>query len=292
MRGAEGQLLARRWLLLMVILAAVVIVCRQNLRPPKTPSYYAFGRGPTVVLVHGLGSEMQHWLPTARLLARHHRVVLVELPGHGLAPMPTPFSLEQAAASLDDAIRDATDDPVILVGHSVGGLVAAQEALNQPDRVRGLVLVETSLKSQASPEMRELMLARLEHDYDKVLHEFYLGFGRDSLQGERLYSEVARMEPMMVKSWIRLALFADLAGQMRKLMPPLLAVFSPYSWEPKDTWPQVSRALGYDGVRRLQQVRIENAGHFLMLDQPEALADEIAKFVIGAQNNVVSTLAP
>ena len=227
--------MARRLLLLLVILTAVVIVCRQNLRPPRTPSYYAFGHGPTVVMVHGLGSQMQHWLPTARLLARHHRVVLVELPGHGLSPMPTPFSLEQAAATLDDAIRDASDGPVVLVGHSLGGLVAAEEALLHPDRVRGLVLIETALRSQVPPGVRDVMMARLDHDYDKLLHESYLDFGRDSLQGERLYSEAARMDPVMVKSWIRLALYADLAGQMRKLLPPMLRN-GIYNWIARNRW--------------------------------------------------------
>jgi len=278
--------LARRWLLLLVVLLAVVIVCRQSLRPPRTPSYYAFGRGPTVVLVHGLGSQMQHWLPTARLLARHHRVVLVELPGHGLAPMPTPFTLEQAAMALDGAIRDATDGPVTLVGHSLGGLVAAQEALDHPERVRGLVLIETALKPQVPLATRDLLMSRLEHDYDRLLHEAYLSFGRDSLQGERLYAEVAAMDPAIVKPWIRLAWFADLSSQMRKLQPLLLAVLAPRSWEPNEKWSDVARALGYDGVPHVQPIRLEGCGHFVMLDRPEALADLIARLVLTGPGNV------
>ncbi len=280
--------MARRWLLLLIVLAAVVIVGRQSLRPARTPSYYAFGRGPTVVLVHGLGSQMQHWLPTARILARHHRVVLVELPGHDLAPMPKPFSLEQAAAALDQSIRDATDGPVTLVGHSLGGLVAAQEALDHPERVRGLVLVETALKPQVPMGARDLMLARIDHDYDRLIHEAYVGFGRDSLQGERLYAEVARMDPAMVKPWIRLALFADLSTQMRKLQPLLLAVLAPPSWEAKETWPQVARELGYEGVPRVQPVRLEHCGHFVMLDQPQALAELIARFVLASGQGTVA----
>jgi pimeloyl-ACP methyl ester carboxylesterase len=265
-------------LLLLVLVVVVVLVGRHGFRPPAAPTYYAFGRGPEIVLLHGLGSQIQHWLPTARILARNHRVILVELPGHGLSPMPTPFTLEQAAARLDLAMRDATHGPVILVGHSLGGLVAAQEALAHPERVRGLVLIETALKPQVPEALRAQLLARLDHDYDRFLHESYVSFGRDSLQGEALYAEVARMDPEMVKSWIRLAWLADLSGQMRKLQSRLLAVFATHSWEPTESWTDAARALGYDHVPRLQPARLEGCGHFLMLDRPEAVADLIRRF--------------
>lgn len=271
--------MSRRLLLLLIVVAAAVVLGRHGARPPAAPTYYAFGRGPEIVLVHGLGSQIQHWLPTARLLARNHRVILVELPGHGSAPMPWPFSLGQASAALDRAIRDATDRPVILVGHSLGGLVAAQEALEHPERVRGLVLIETALKPQAPAPVRDQFLARLDQDYQAILHDAYVGFGRDSIQGEALYAEAAALDPESVKPWIRLAMIADLSGQMRKLQTRLLAVFAPRSWEPKETWGQVARALGYDGVPHLQPVRLDGCGHFMMLDRPDALADLIERFV-------------
>src|SRR5439155_19261494 len=94
----------------------------------------AFGRGPTIVLVHGLGTRPEHWLSTARILARRHRVVMVELPGHGDRELGT-FSLDVATEALDLAIQSADTRSVVLVGHSVGGLVATNEALMHPDRV-------------------------------------------------------------------------------------------------------------------------------------------------------------
>jgi pimeloyl-ACP methyl ester carboxylesterase len=166
----------------------------------------------------------------------------------------------------------------VLVGHSLGGLVAAQEALDHPDRLRGLVLIETALRPQVPGELRPQILARLDHDYDRFLHEAYLGFGRDSLQGEALYAEAGHVSPEVMKSWIRLALFADLAGQMRKLQTRLLAVLAPHSWEPQESWSDVARALGYDLVPHVQPVRLEGCGHFVMLDRPQALAQLIARF--------------
>jgi pimeloyl-ACP methyl ester carboxylesterase len=178
---------------------------------------------------------------------------------------------------------------VILVGRSVGGLKSPRRKRCSIDRVR--TRADRDRAQAEMPRSARGDAARLDHGFGRLIHEAYLSFGRDSAQGERLYGEIARMDPLMVKSWIRLALYADLAGQMRKLLPPMLAVLAPNSWDAKESWPQVARTLGYEGVPRVEPVRIENAGHFLMLDQPQALAEYIAKFVIGsAQNNVVSTL--
>src|SRR5262245_8710749 len=92
-----------RLLILTAILA--VFAATRSVAPPPPSASAAFGQGPTVVLVHGLGSRDEHWLPVARLLARDHRVVMVDLPGHGASPMPDPFSLERAATALDLALE-------------------------------------------------------------------------------------------------------------------------------------------------------------------------------------------
>ena len=91
----------RRLALLAGFSAFVLFVLRAApTPPPSSAAVGSLGRGPTVVLVHGLGSDANHWLPVARDLARDHRVVLIELPGHGLAPMARPFTLEQAMQNL------------------------------------------------------------------------------------------------------------------------------------------------------------------------------------------------
>ena len=257
---------------------ALTIVCAHAIAPPPPPTPCAFGRGAPIVLLPGLGSSSEDWLPTARRLARHHRVVLMDLPGHGESDMPEPFSLGRAVAALDRALADLPDGPPILVAHSLGGLVATAEAVGHPQRIRGLVLVETALRPQLPPGQRAEWLERLDRHYDGVVHDAYLGFGRDPKQGEMLYRRVAALDPRMVKRWIRLAWATDLSEQAARVQVPVLAVLAERSWAADEPWAAVAQALGYSEMRQLRATRIADCGHFVMLDHPAELASLIEGF--------------
>lgn len=257
---------------------AVALIGANGAGPSPPLVHRAFGHGPTVVLVHGLGSRASDWLPTARRLAKHHRVVLVDLPGHGESAMPAPFSLGNASRGLARALDGEAGEPFLLVGHSLGGLVAAAAALEHPARLRGLVLVETALRPQVDAADRAALLQALDRDYDGLLHAAYLDFGRDSAQGEALYAEVARLDPATVKPWIRLAWTADLSRQAARLRVPVLAVLAPRSWGAGEPWSAAATALGYARVPHLRAVRLDGCGHFVMLDRPAELARLIERF--------------
>ena len=289
---ARLQPMPRRLAILLFAFAAVALLAlRAPVAPRRTTALGAFGRGPTVVLVHGLGSSASHWLPVARDLARDHRVVLVELPGHGLAPMPGELSLEDAARELDLAILSECDGPVVLVGHSVGGLVAVAEALRDPDRVRALVLVETVLRPQLdSPACAEL-IAALDRDYRGTLRESYMAFGRDSAQGAALFAEALNLDPAAMKTWIRLAITTDLSRRVAALRAPLLVVLSSRSWPDGETWRTCADTLGYAAVPGATPVRIERTGHFVMLDRAPLLADVIRRFEHGMAPQAFAAVA-
>jgi pimeloyl-ACP methyl ester carboxylesterase len=267
---------------------ALATLCARAIAPPASTAVTAFGRGTPIVLLHGLGSGSDDWLQTARHLARHFRVVLVDLPGHGESEMPEPFSLERAVAALDLALADIPGGPPILVGHSLGGLIAAAEAIDHPERVRGLVLVETALRPQLPDDQRAAWLDRLERDYAGVVRAAYLDFGRDSAQGERLCRRVAALDPRVVKRWVRLAWTADLSDQAARIQVPTLAVLAERSWAAGEPWSAVAAALGYAGMPRLRATRIADCGHFVMLDHPAELAALIEGFAAAPEGLTIA----
>lgn len=271
---------------------AVILFGARTFPPQPAPLVAAFGRGPAIVLVRGLDSGTERWMPTARILARRHRVTFVDLPGHGASAMFEPFSLERATRALDLALARSSREPVVLVGHSLGGLVAAAEACARPGRVRALVLIETALRPQAEGMERRATLAAFERDYPAALRRVYTVFGRDSAQGEALYRAAAALDPAVVKPWMRLAFATDLSARVARLRCPVLVVLAPRSWPKGEPWVEAAAALGFGSVPRVRAVRVDSCGHFVMLDRPNELARVIGRFADAPDGGPVVMAAP
>lgn len=105
--------------------------------------------GPTVVLTHGWGLNSTIWAYAKRALGARYRVVVWDLPGMGKSSQNRDgvFDLEFFADCLR-AVADSVEGPVVLVGHSIGGMTTQTYARRHPDtlggKVRGLVLVNTT----------------------------------------------------------------------------------------------------------------------------------------------------
>jgi len=88
---------------------------------------------PDVILVHGIGVASRYYAPLARILSASAAVHVLELPGFGGTPNPdSPLSIEELAAVVNDYVRTAELDQPVLVGHSMGGQVVVQAALQGP----------------------------------------------------------------------------------------------------------------------------------------------------------------
>jgi pimeloyl-ACP methyl ester carboxylesterase len=104
------------------------------------------GDRPALVLVHGLGGSHLNWDLLAPHLTPHARVVALDLPGFGRSePGDRRATVPANVAVLDRFLREVVDEPVVLVGNSMGGMISVFEAARAGDRVNGLVLLDPAV---------------------------------------------------------------------------------------------------------------------------------------------------
>ena len=105
-------------------------------------AYVKAGSGPALLLIHGIGDSSDTWRPVVEQLAEHYTVIAPDLLGHGRSEKPrADYSVAGYANGMRDLLSVLGVDTVTVVGHSLGGGVAAQFAYQFPDRCERLVLV-------------------------------------------------------------------------------------------------------------------------------------------------------
>jgi pimeloyl-ACP methyl ester carboxylesterase len=105
-------------------------------------AYVKAGSGPALLLIHGIGDSSDTWRPVVEQLAEHYTVIAPDLLGHGRSEKPrADYSVAGFANGMRDLLSVLEVDRVTVVGHSLGGGVAAQFAYQFPDRCERLVLV-------------------------------------------------------------------------------------------------------------------------------------------------------
>lgn len=104
--------------------------------------YWTGGQGQTLVLLHGAGDQAGTWSGIADALAPRYRIVIPDLAGHGgSAPAEGPITVSQVVRGLEAILSQGPQDPVILVGNSLGAWVAMLYARAHPGRVARVILI-------------------------------------------------------------------------------------------------------------------------------------------------------
>jgi pimeloyl-ACP methyl ester carboxylesterase len=124
--------------------------------------YIDMGTGPAVVLIHGQGGSWQWWLRVIPAVARHSRIIAVDLAGFGESEpiAATDDVFTEHIASIIGLLDHLSLVKAVIVGHSMGGLVSLQVACDHPARVSGLLLTDAG-GANVSPERLQWILALL-----------------------------------------------------------------------------------------------------------------------------------
>jgi pimeloyl-ACP methyl ester carboxylesterase len=271
-----------------------------RLAPTDRPDLYTTEvgeQGSRVVLCHGLFGQGKNWTQVAKELAQDHRVLLVDMPNHGRSGWTEGFDYLELA----DRVATLLDpeDPVALVGHSMGGKIAMVLALRHPELVARLGVVDVSpVEYEHGGEfarfieaMRGLDLATVERrsDADGALAEavpsrtvraFLLQNLRRDADGD---------------GWCwqpNLALLGDHLDELAGWPEDRLADVAPY--EGPVLW-VAGRESGY--VRdeyapamerwfpRTRRVVVKGAGHWVHSEKPEVFTTVLRRFLDAPQED-------
>ncbi len=244
------------------------------------------GAGRLVVLLHGIGGGREGWASTgAALAAAGFRALAVDQPGYGLTPPIEPFDLAGMAAAVERLIGWTGAADAIVVGHSMGGMVAQELAARAPRRVRALVLAGTSPAFGASDGawQRDFLASRFA--------PLDAGRGMAGLAADLVPAMVARgADPARVaaakalmagvpEATYRAALAALLPFDRRAALPaiavPTLVVTGD---EDRTAAPEVARRMAARIAGAELQI-LPATGHLLMLEQPGAFDAALLDFL-------------
>lgn len=255
--------------------------------------YFVGGRGSPLVLVHGLAGAAANWCELAPLLARRHRVLALDLPGHaGSSPLPATPNLDAYADRVHLVARTEGMLPATVVGHSMGGLIALRLAARHPRDVSALVLA-ASAGIESSTRRARFWLG--------ILSRLRPGRWIAPLRGRVARSDVLRwlvfgpieasdplsMSPRAVEGFlgasrlhtgVRAAAAALVADDPRReldrVRAPTLVL-----WGARDR--QLPIGDGFELSRRLGASfrALADCGHLLIAERPEACRDAIEAFL-------------
>jgi esterase len=107
-------------------------------------NFHRQGQGPAIVLIHGLLGSRENLNGIAKSLAKNFDVIAVDLPNHGLSPHRNEISYHLMAADITQLMTDLGIEKYALLGHSMGGKVAMQLAIDHPEKVKKLIVVDVA----------------------------------------------------------------------------------------------------------------------------------------------------
>ncbi len=229
---------------------------------------------PPLVCVHGAGASSVIFMDTVRRLSPQRRIIAIDLPGHGQSDPWHDTSIETYRDAVGTVCATLKIERAVLVGHSMGGQIALACAAAWPERCAGLVLASTAARIEVAPRVFQVFekdfanaaqwLARVSWSpaTPRDLVERWAGL---MLTAEQ---EIAVADFRAVERWDGAALLAKVR------VPSLVMGGADDLLTPPPLLQNLASGLA------TQAVIVPQAGHNVMLEQPEAWFAEIGQFLL------------
>jgi 3-oxoadipate enol-lactonase len=240
---------------------------------------------PTLLLIHGIGGTRAFWDPTLRSL-RDYECVAVDVRGFGDAPpLDEPVTVARYAAALEDQLQQDDVGPVVVIGHSLGGMIAQELAFLARDRVRGLVLCNTLPGvTEGAREFNPVLATLAETEGATAVADALLPamFGPQLLENtdaaqERFLADMQSADPASLAAAFRAVLTFDARERLPELSMRALVIAGQHEGNDAD---QEELADLLDA----RCVFLPGTGHLAPVEAPSAFAAEVLPFLARVRN--------
>lgn len=237
--------------------------------------------GKPLVFINSLGSDFRIWDKMLADFAPHFQIVRYDKRGHGLSDAPpVPYIIRDHTNDLAGLLKHLSLPRAILVGISVGGLIAQDFALAYPERTEALVLCDTGAKIGSEASWNE-RIAAIHHEGLAVVAKTVIGrwftpafFERQSAQAQGYYNMLSRT-PLEGYIGTCMALReADLRRELGNIKAKTLVLCGD---QDMSTPPSLGQELAQGLQARFEL--IEKAGHLPCIEQPWAMSGKILSFL-------------
>ncbi len=271
----------------------------------RTRYWHLGNDGPAVILLHGLGASAEIWMHNIAALAKDHTVFVPDLPGFGRSEQPpSSFCPFDYASFIDNFMEALNIQKASLIGQSLGGGIALQCALQFPQKVEKLILVDCAgfgidvrwtLKLMSLPVIGELVTypTRLGvalffkfavRDPAVITKEFidiyYKIFTQPAFQAFML--KITRM--LVDIHGAKEEALAPIKNNLHKIKRPTLII-----WGANDRVFPLQQA--YTGKEKMPHAHLhimERCGHIPNLEKPEEFNNIVLEFLLGVDEDLVA----
>jgi pimeloyl-ACP methyl ester carboxylesterase len=245
-------------------------------------SYEIYGVGePSLVFVHGWSCDARYWRAQLPHFSKNHRVVVLDLAGHGHSGSTRSRYTMKSFGEDVQAVTEATDSRrIILIGHSMGGSVIAEAARLMPNRVIGLIGIDTleNIEYPMTREELDQMMAPLAKDFRTGSRQFVKPMilpSTDPQLREWILSDMSAAAPAVALSamneMMSQYITKEAAAIFDEIRIPVITVNG-------DLWP-----INYEANRRhmfsFNAIVLKEADHFLMIDRKEEFNNALEKAI-------------
>lgn len=239
-------------------------------------------KGIPVIMLHGYTDSWHSFEITLPFLPESLHVFAISQRGHGNSERPQgSYHPKDFAADVAAFIRQKNLGQAVIVGHSMGGVIAQQFALDYPQLTKAMVIVSSDVAFKNNPGMPEFV-QEINKLTDPVAHEFAEGFQKSTefRPVDTVFHKIAVAETLKVpahvwKSVAKGIMNVDYTNELAKIRKPVLIL-----WGDKDGICTLQgQKLMAEKIPHAKLLIYEGTGHALHWEQPDKFAKDLVSFV-------------